>query len=369
MSLSTNFAAAAYKKAASIFEKYASKEEEAQLTVYVDGKLVLDLSSNLGADSLMSVYSVSKALSAFALAKLVDEGKLDLDQKVVHYWPEFAANGKDHVTVRQLLSHQAGLAETIPQLTPEELLDDHAAANRLAASMPLWYPGKGHGYHGITIGPLMSELVFRITGMTIQKYYESNVRKPANADAYLGLPEELESRVVELKPGLPPTKAQLKKWAMPRNWSPSPMNHWVFGGGVDNIATTVGRQARAHGLPSAGGVASARGIAQVFKWASEGGISEHTLDRFSQYQAYGLDFVLDQPTRGYGIVFMKPGPTLPFGSMRAIGHDGAGGAMGIYDPVGKIVIGYTLRRVAYPGGVDPRLLDVIQEIRRVATGG
>jgi len=220
-----------YAGAAKLFEQYASTDEEAQLAVYVAGELVLDLASNTSPDSLTTVYSVSKALAALALAKLVETGRLDLDQTVAHYWPEFAAKGKDRVTVRQLLSHQAGLPETDVPLTPEQFLDDHAAAEALAEQRPLWHPGSGHGYHGLTIGPLMSELCFRITGKTIQAYYESEIRQPAGADAYLGLPEALEPRVLELLPQRPPTPEQLEEYAPLKRWSPSPLNLHVFGRG------------------------------------------------------------------------------------------------------------------------------------------
>ena len=372
MAITQNFFDPSYAEAAELFAAYASPESEAQLAVYVGGKLVLDLASNASPDALTTVYSVSKALSAVALAKLVDRGQLDLDQTVAHYWPEFAQNGKGEVTVRQLLSHQAGLPETTPLLTSEQFLDHHAAADALAAERPWWRPGSGHGYHGLTIGPLMSELCFRITGKPIQEFYETEVRVPAAADAYLGLPEELEPRVLTLLPGNPPTPAQLEQCAPQRNWRPGPIGAAVFGRGLGDahVTSSAGRR---FGLPSAGGVASARGLASVFQWAtgygstSGGGISKDTLEAFSQVQAYGIDLVLDIPTRSYGVVFMKPHPLHAYGSRRAFGHDGAGGAMVFADPEGEIVLGYTLRRVEFPGGMDPRLYPVLDSIRAVAT--
>lgn len=355
-----------FSSVAKVFEDYAGADAQAQLSVYVDGEQVIDVASNIDPDAMMTVYSVSKGLSALALAKLVDLHKLDLDQTVAHYWPEFGQSEKQNVTVRQMLSHQAGLPETDIPLTPEDLLDDHAAANRLAAQLPVWFPGKAHGYHGISIGPLMSELVFRITGQSIQQFYEAEIRAIAQADAYLGLPEELESRVVDLLPGLPPTNAQLEKYGPLKNWrNPSPLNHHVFGGGLETEAL-IGPRARRFGLASAAGVASARGLAKVMQYALDN-ISAEVFDRFAQMQAYGLDIVLDQPARGYGVVFMKPTPTIPFGSHRAFGHDGAGGAMVLHDPVGKITLGYTLRQVEYPGGMDPRLQMVIDALNDAVT--
>ncbi|MEY2945982.1 MAG: Beta-lactamase [Actinomycetota bacterium] len=371
MALTQNHFHPNFARAAALFADYAAAEEEAQLVVYVGGELVLDLAANASPDALTTVYSVSKGLSAIALAKLVERGQLDLDQTVAHYWPEFAAQGKQDVTVRQLLSHQAGLPETTPALTTEQYLDDHAAAAALAAEKPWWRPGTGHGYHGLSIGPLMSELCFRITGQTIQQFYNAEVRTPAMADAYLGLPEELEPRVLELLPMKPPTDEQLQQFAPQRNWRQGPIGAAVFANGLGDahVTSPAGRR---FGLASAAGVASARGLASVFQWATgygsaKGGIAPEVLQEFSQVQAYGLDLVIDNPTRAYGVVFMKPHPLHAYGSRRAFGHDGAAGAMVFADPEGEIVLGYTIRRNFFPGGMDQRLYPIIEEIRKVAT--
>ncbi len=128
----------------------------------------------LEADSLMVPYSVSKNTIGLSIGLLVERGQLDLDARVADSWPEFAAHGKEAVTVRQLLSHQAGLPQTSPPLTSAELLDDHAAAARLADSWPYWHPGSAFGYHGITIGNLGAELVYRATGRTLHEFYETS---------------------------------------------------------------------------------------------------------------------------------------------------------------------------------------------------
>jgi CubicO group peptidase (beta-lactamase class C family) len=353
-----------YESAAKLFEQFAAKDEEAQLAVYVGSELVIDMATNLDPDAMMTVYSVSKGLSALAIAKLVEQKLLDLDQSVAHYWPEFAANGKESITVRQLLSHQAGLPEIDRGLTDEEFLDDHAAAKLLAAQRPLWQPGKAHGYHGLSIGPLMSELVYRITGKTLQKYYEAEIRSKAQADAYLGLPEELESRVVDLLPAYKPSPELEAQWGPLQNWSTNPIGQLVFGRGLDLISL-IGPRARRFGLPSAGAVASARGIAKAMRYAIDN-TDPDVFNRFAQMQAYGLDIVLDQPARGYGVIFMKPTATLPFGSHRAFGHDGAAGTMLIADPIGDIVLGYSVRRSPFPGGMDRRLMPAVDEIRKLA---
>ena len=143
-----------------------------QVAAFHRGQSVLDAwgGPHLAEDSVMVPYSVTKNTIGLSIGLLVERGHLDLDQRVAHYWPEFAAKGKGRVTVRQLLSHQAGLPQASPPLMWTELLDDHAAAERLADTWPLWQPGTAFGYHAVTIGNLGSELVYRITGRTLHQY-------------------------------------------------------------------------------------------------------------------------------------------------------------------------------------------------------
>ena len=360
-----------YEAAATAFRNYADADAEAQLAVYVNGELVLDLAANIAPDALTTVYSVSKALATLAIAKLVQRGQLELDQTVAHYWPEFAAAGKEKITIRQLFSHQAGLPETNERLTKEQYLSDHEAAKALAAQKPFWYPGKAHGYHALTLGPLMSEVCYRITGQTIQEFYEAEVRSQARSDAYLGISEELEPRVVELLPGLPPTAEQLAQYGPPPGFRPGPYATHVFGKPASFLTSAEGRR---FGLASASAMATARGLADTMQWAvgygsAAGAISADILDDFAQAQVYGTDTVVGNQVRSYGIGFMKPTSSFSFGSLRAFGHDGAAGSFIMADPIGKIVVGYTLRRLEYPGGMDPRLFTVLDAIRKVALQG
>ena len=159
-----------------------------QVAAYVDGRPVLDAwgGPHLREDSLMVPYSTSKNTIGVTIGLLVERGLLDLDAPVAEYWPEFGAAGKARVTVRQLLSHQAGLPEANPKLSWEEVLDHHAGAQRLAATTPLWFPGSAFGYHGITIGNLADELVYLVTGETLHEVYECEVRAPLGAEFHLG---------------------------------------------------------------------------------------------------------------------------------------------------------------------------------------
>lgn len=373
--MSTTFVDPRYEQVAELFNSSFPAEDGSQISVIVGGTLVLQAAAGIESDQLVHIYSCSKALSAIALAHLVDRGKINLDQPVSHYWEEFAAQGKERVTVRQLLSHQAGLPETAAGITSEELLDGRKAAQKLAAERPFWAPGSAFGYHALTIGTFIDELIFRITGETVQSYYEKNIRQPIGADAYLGLPDESHHRVLSSLPQLPPTAEYLDKYGPPKNFSPGPYGAHVFRGLApsatpDPFSLTSPLGIRV-GQPAAGGVASADGLAQVFQWAvgygsSNSGIKSETLADFAQLQVNGYDLVLDNPNTSFGTIFMKPTGAKPFGSLSAFGHDGAAGAMIFADPLGEIVLGYTVRRFTFPGGIDQRLRPIIQAIQEIA---
>ena len=364
-----------YEQVAELFNSSFPAEDGSQISVIVGGTPVLQAAAGIESDQLVHIYSCSKALSAIALAHLVDTGKINLDQPVSHYWEEFAAQGKERVTVRQLLSHQAGLPETAAGITSEELLDGRKAAQKLAAERPFWAPGSAFGYHALTIGTFIDELIFRITGETVQSYYEKNIRQPIGADAYLGLPEDSHHRVLSSLPQLPPTAEYLDKYGPPKNFTPGPYGAHVFRGLApsatpDPFSLTSPLGIRV-GQPAAGGVASADGLAQVFQWAvgygsSNSGIKSETLADFAQLQVNGYDLVLDNPNTSFGTIFMKPTGAKPFGSLSAFGHDGAAGAMIFADPLGEIVLGYTVRRFTFPGGIDQRLRPIIQAIQEIA---
>lgn len=370
MELTQNFVESSYAEALEIFKKIDPHTKGSQLVVKVRGKTVIDLSARVSPDSLTTVFSVSKALSALAIAKLIGTGKLVLDEKVSHYWPEFAANGKSDITVRQMLSHQAGLVATDPQITVAMIHDDHAAADALAKQKPLWRPGAGFGYHGLTIGPLMSELCFRITGKTIQQYFDAEIRQPANADAYLGLPESLEHRVTELDLDfMPPTEELARKYPRKTDHHQSGLSTWSMGSVPFHELTN--RAGRAFGVSSAGGVASARGLADAMQWAmgfggQTPGVSPTVIEDMAQMQVYGYDLALEQEHRSFGTIFQKSTPVVPIGSYRAVGHDGAAGALLYADPIGEIVLGYTVARFTYPGGFDREIQPIIDLVRQVA---
>lgn len=163
----------------------------AQLVAYRHGERVVDLwtGPEITGDSLLGVYSASKGAAHLVVALLVQEGVLELDQKVSHYWPAFGVAGKRDVTLRELLSHRAGLVGADGGFTLDELADDRIVAERLAGQRPYWRPGSAFGYHALVIAALTGEVVRRATGRTLRTHFAERIRDPYAVDFHLGLPD------------------------------------------------------------------------------------------------------------------------------------------------------------------------------------
>ena len=163
-------------------------------------------------DTIVNVYSTTKTMTALTALWLADQGALKFEEKVAHYWPEFAAKGKQDVTVAQLLSHRAGLYTVEGDITLEEALHWDTITSRLADTAPFFPVGTTHGYHAITFGWLAGELVRRVTGMSLGAFVRSNIVEPLGVEFHIGLPEELEPRVARLMahpiPKFPPDVAK-----------------------------------------------------------------------------------------------------------------------------------------------------------------
>lgn len=334
-----------------------------QVAAFHHGTPVLDAwgGPHLGEQSLTVPYSVTKNTIGVTVGLLLERGELDLDERVATYWPEFAAKGKGAVTVRQLLSHQAGLPQATPSLTWDELLDHHAAAERLAASAPFWHPGSAFGYHAITIGNLADELVFRVTGRTLHEVYEQEIRAPHGIDFFLGLPASEEERLVPLLPMVRPVSDTTAP-------SFSALGPVVFASAGPDVDLGLSPRSWRYGHPAGSGTGSARGIARLLAAAvtgvdgREAFLSSDTVEQIGQQQIRGYDEVLHQHDRAHAIVFQKPSQQLAFGGPRSFGHDGAMGALATVDPDSGIAFAWTIARGPWPGGADPRAVALAREL-------
>ncbi|MEV5975866.1 serine hydrolase domain-containing protein [Streptomyces sp. NPDC052114] len=347
-----------------------------QLAAYVRGRKVVDLwvGPDTDGDTLYGVYSSTKGAAHLVVALLVQDGTLDLDREVAHYWPEFAAEGKGAVTLRELLAHRAGVVGADSGFSPEEAADDRAIAARLAAQRPYWRPGTTFGYHALSIGALTGEVVFRATGRTLQELYEERVRAPHGLDFFLGLPEELEGRFRSVLPMEPTPEQRALLASLPTG--PHTLGSIAFNRNAaeptDLQSLPNSRLMRAKGQASAGGVASARGLAGMYAAAVTGIaggeplLKADTVAAFGQIQSAGHDLVA-RTHKVFAVGFQATSeawyPCLGAGT---IGHSGAGGSQAFADPRSGLAYGYARRRFAFPGGPAPENERLVRAVHDAA---
>ncbi|MER7623869.1 serine hydrolase domain-containing protein [Streptomyces sp. NPDC126503] len=368
-----------------VFAGIAAEEARdggAQLAVHLDGRLVVDLWGGDGVegDSLLALYSSSKGAMALVTALLVQEGALDLDREVAFWWPEFAAAGKESVTLRQLLAHRSGAIGVEDGFTAEELADDRRIAARLAGHRPYWKPDSGHGYHGLTVGALVGEVVRRAVGRSVQELFEERVRAPYGLDYYLGLPEELEPR---FRPALPlvPSPAEAAVLAAGPA-GPAGLMGIAFNQHAeppfDAVAYGNSRTVRALGPLSGGGVGTARGLSRMY--AALAGeldgrpplLAPATLAEVARIHSRGTDLVTGSEN-AFGLGFVPLATRYPSLSPAAIGHSGAPGSQAFADPATGLAYSYARRRFAFAGGPgapeNDRLVPaVVEAAARVRAG-
>jgi CubicO group peptidase (beta-lactamase class C family) len=307
-------------------------------------------------DTLVMVHSCTKGAAALCAHVLAARGKLDVDAPVSRYWPEFAAAGKERTPVRMLLNHQAGLAAIDRPFRAEAGLDGGSMAAALAEQSPNWEPGTQHGYHAVTFGWLLGELVSRITGHSLGRFFRDEIAGPLGLDFWIGLPESEDARVARITP--PPAvdphdpfgAALLDPFSLTRRAFMNPSTLF-FAGGAD-----FARRLRAAEIPAANGMTNARGLAGMYApLAARDGrlVDRETQERMTRVESEGPDRILVHATR-FAQGFMKSVDGGPMHCARlgpnedAFGHVGAGGSLGMADPVAGISIGYAMNRMG-PG--------------------
>lgn len=334
-----------------------------QLVVYAGGRKVVDLASTDEiASGIQPVASVSKGISGLVVGHLVARGVLDIGEPVARYWPEFAARGKERITVAQALSHQAGLLRLPPGATLDEMAGEAGAA-ALAEMSPAWEPGVAHGYHAYTIGLLTDELVRRVAGTSTADYLATVYAADRSIEFWLRVPEKLRDRVRSvLRPDDGPDQVESSGTLADDSSSP----FWRF----DDASYWLNSPSLLRvGVPSVSGVGNARGIASAYAAAigADGGVpllSARALADVARVHTAGGDLVLGKHTR-YGVLFQKPDPDLDFGTPDAFGHDGAGGCLGFADSRTGVAFGFVTDRVPTPSRVDERALTFAQLVRRL----
>ncbi|MFE5719223.1 serine hydrolase domain-containing protein [Streptomyces erythrochromogenes] len=367
--------AAGWERVREEFEAFAAAERhspEAQLAVHHQGRRVVDLwaGEDTDGDTLSGVFSITKGAAHLVVALLVQDGTLELDRAVSAYWPEFTGDGKERLTLRQLISHQSGLINVDGGFDYEEIADDALIAARLAGQKPYWEPGTAYGYHAFVIGALTGEVVRRATGRSIQEVYEERVRAPYGLDLYMGLPASEEGRwkpVLEMLPTPEQAAAQAADGPVPEllavafNWHREPP--------MDLVVHANHPRTRELGPASAGGIGSARGVAGLYAAAiSQVGaraalLKPETAAEVARLHTPGQE-VLTGETDHFGLGFERQPAVGP----QAFGHCGAAGAQGFADPVTGIAYGYTRRRFGFPGGIAPENVRLTAAVLEVARG-
>lgn len=358
-----------------------TNEVGASVAIYVDGKLVVDLWGGYAdkartrpwtRDTLVNVYSTTKGLAAMCAHRLVDQGKLDLEAPVAKYWPEFAQAGKEKLPVKYLLSHRAGLPAIRKTLPPEALYDWKTMTDAIAAQEPWWVPGTRHGYHAITYGWLVGEVVRRASGKTLGTYFRDEIVSPLGIDAHIGLDANDDARTSNIIPSPPPKPGEVNPLAALMADPESITFKAIMNPGAVLAPEVVNSRAwRAMELPSANGLATARSIAKAYAALARGGeidgyrvLTPASIERCYTEQSFGMDEVLKQSTR-VGLGFMLSQPGVEMGpNPHTFGHLGAGGSIGFADPTAKVGFAYTMNQMGVDPLLDPRAARLFDALYR-----
>jgi CubicO group peptidase (beta-lactamase class C family) len=350
-------------------------ETGASLALTIDNKPVVDLWAGYAdgehakpwpRDAIANVYSTTKGMTAICALRLVSEGRLDLDAPVARYWPEFGQAGKEQLPVRYLLSHRAGLPAVSRPLPPEAMYQWDVMSAALAEQAPWWEPGTRHGYHALTYGWLVGEVVRRITGRSLGKYFREELAEPLGIDFHIGLGPEHDARVAPLilppapLPGQTDLLAEIMKdldSMLAKTFINPPIP-------LDEVNTRAWRAAE---IPAANGHTNARALARIYGALGCGGtldgkmvMSPASIELGYTMQSDGIDAVLPLHTT-IGLGFFLSTPTEKLGpNPRSFGHGGMGGSLGFADPDARLGFGYVMNEM-HTGLwlIDPRAAALI----------
>ena len=343
---------------ASVREAFEKNFEEAidvgaSVAVTLEGEYVVDLWGGHSdaaqrtpwqQNTIVNVYSTTKTMTALAALLLADRGEIDFYTPVKTYWPEFAQNGKDGIEVRHLMSHTAGLSGLSEPLSGDELYDWERVCDVLARQAPWWEPGTASGYHAMTQGHLIGEVVRRVTGSTLGQFFRDEIAEPLGADFHIGVPEEHFPRIAELiPPERPPAGAGGDKASIAARTFANPA--------VDAGAASTAAWRRAE-IPAGNGHGNARSVVRVQSLVANGGsvfgktlMSEAGCRRIFDEQSNGKDLVLGVPIR-FGMGYGLTSDLLPMGPNPHIAYWGGwGGSTVVVDLDARLCVSYVMNRM------------------------
>ena len=355
---------------AAAFERNFNERQEVGASVCVmrEGRAVVDLWGGMSApeqntpwakDTISVIFSSTKGAVALAGHTLVSQGKLNLDAPVQDYWPEFATNGKEEATVRMMFDHSVGVPCFRETLRDGGCCDWDYMTERLAAEAPFWAPGTRNGYHMMNFGWTVGELIRRVSGESLGAYFRRAIAEPADAQCWIGLPEELETTVAPVIAARPKRGAPVSAFTHALLNEPNSISAKALfnQGGFKPNSPTCHRAE----IGGGGGLSNGRGLARIYAPFACGGeldghhyVDQQTLARMQEVAvATHLDATLLIPTR-FALGFMKsidnrtaPGVAKDSAILgaQAFGHVGAGGSIGFADPARKLSFGYTMNKM------------------------
>lgn len=345
----------------------SSADVGASFCATIDGETVVDLwggyadeacSRPWERDTIVNVYSTTKTMTALTALLLADRGELDFNAPVARYWPEFAANGKAEIKVSHLMSHSAGLSGWREKVTIEDIYDWDKATSLLAAQAPLWAPGTAPGYHGLTQGNLVGEVVRRITGRSLGAVFRDEIAAPLGTDFHIGLPESEDHRVAELIP--PPPESRLG------GATPTELMLDMASNPLIDPRDTRTRAWRAAEIPAAGGHGNARSIANAHAILANGGVaqgrrfmSEAGCRKALEPQVEGVDLVLNVPAK-FGLGFGLPPAMISAPNPNTMFWGGYGGSLIIIDMDARATFAYAMNKMGVTTMGDERAMRLVR---------
>ena len=358
-----------FSKVKETFEKLYQEDREigSCFAVYKDGNPLVELWGGFQdkdktkpwqKDNLVTVYSTTKGVAAFCIALAMEKGLLKYEEKVSTYWPEFASNGKEDITVGMLMSHQAGICSPETR-NVDDYYNQNLMAEKLAGMTPIWEPGTASGYHSMTFGWLTSELILRVTGKSLGTFFREEVGDQHEIDFFIGLPESEDHRVAELVPFEIVRNENSEQQKIELTEAQKSQRNSA--GTLDIQNTKAWRQAE---IPSANGQGNARGLAKFYSLIvpednSLKLLKDDTVNQMTTMQSEGRDLVLAVQVR-WGVGFILNKHKVIYGPVEsAFGHSGYGGSCAFGDPENKIGISYVMNRMLDNFNADGRSIELI----------
>ena len=381
------FVAEGFEKIRSTFESIIAQAPEsgAAVSIWHKGQNVANLWGGLAdkeaktpwsEDTKVVVFSCTKGLMSLAIAQLFQAKKISYDDLVTKYWPEYANAGKEKTTIRELVSHRAGVPFFKDDITLDQAINWDYMVSKVEQESPMWAPGSAYAYHAITHGWLTGELIRRVSGMTPGEYLAQMMSSPLHADTWLGLPAALEEKVAVSYPS-----SDLSTFFVDLAQQNTDAGNFLIrsldlGGAfpVDLAGPNVGfNTAAVHQalIPGAGGISTAHGISKI--WSSTvhetDGVrllSDETVEFVTEVQSEGKPFTdLEPPYGKFGMGFQLDSPARGYLTSASFGHDGAGGQCAFADPVNKVGFAFVTSEMRGGAVEDDRATRLMADLKSI----